>query len=237
MSFKFNSYWPCIFLLLSSGIALSDTATPSSPASLPESIHDCSFNGRFIQQKELTGLPNPLESQGRFYFHCEHGIIWKTIVPLQETLIFSNSGNVFSVKDSQSALINSKYAKFLGQLILGLISSDHKQITKVFEIEESGEKSFTLSPKRRSIKKAIQKIEISFLDFQHESTTSKEISPSSIHIKILDRNKEKTSITSSKIDTFTSTISSTQDCMKDALLSSMECNLLLNNSNNPNYQR
>lgn len=201
-----------------------------TPSPLPNTISDCSFNGSFTQSKSLSGLVSPLQSTGVLYYHCEHGVIWKTTQPIQETLIFKKQGLSYVIDDGQAVPIKTKLSKFIGNLLFSLMRGDNTKLKQSFYIEQSDDKYISLTPIKRSVKKAVQKIELSY--FNSNGTAIKllgpePIEPHSIEIIVLDRNNEATKITSVKNKSFSNSSLINNNCTNENLFSSIECNLLL----------
>lgn len=192
---------------------------------LPES--PCSFSGNFVQTKIITGLDKKLESTGAFYYHCDSGVIWSTNTPIEETLVFNRSGDNFQIKDQQALKLKSRQSKLLGKLLNSMMSGDQTEIEQQFLINNT-ENGYELLPKKKSLKRAIKSIQLSFSEtdsLAHSSTSqlnndvidqnvsakensiTKERSTTNkplekINILIKDRKNQLTSITSTQSNVF-----------------------------------
>ncbi len=181
----------------------------------------CSFSGNFVQTKIITGLDKKLASTGAFYYHCDSGVIWSTNTPIEETLVFSRSGDNFQIKDQQALKLKSRQSKLLGKLLNSMMSGDRTEIEQQFLINNT-ESGYELLPKKKSLKRAIKSIQLSFSETDspaHQSTppqnngaidqtvSAKENSTTNkplekINILIKDRKNQLTSITSTQSNVF-----------------------------------
>ena len=188
----------------------------------------CVFSGSFEQSKSLTGLPNPLESNGTFFFHCDLGVVWKTVTPIQETLVLNNSGQSYKVADSQEIPLTSSQSKILGELMNGLIGGNSSYIIEQFEVlsnpEHIGQPSahihLLLVPKKRRIKRALQRIELA-LPTPDQSLITEQVS-----ISMLDRNQQWTHIKSTKLLDFGNDEDAILRCYDLKAITAQECALL-----------
>lgn len=101
------------------------------------SSSDCSFAGGFAQSKQLAGLNQPLMSEGAFYYHCQHGVIWKTVSPSESSLVFSKTGAAYRVEDGEVHKLGTRQGRVLGQLLNDLIGGDVAALEKQFEITDN----------------------------------------------------------------------------------------------------
>jgi len=153
----------CLFLL-------SITAHTSHAAALDTLPKHCHFSSKFDQEKRLKSLPVPLKSSGRMYFSCQAGLIWQTQVPIQESLILTNSDYHFkqlsesNSLDKKSAttieILDSVEIRFLSRLLIGLMSADKDYINNNFTVKETTARSFELTPSDTFISKAINTVNI-----------------------------------------------------------------------------
>jgi len=131
-------------------------------AALPQ---HCYFSSEITQTKTEASLPIPLKSTGKIYFFCQAGLIWQTIVPIEETLIFSGKHYQFKQNDSKSLQrLNSQEMSFLSDLMLGIMKADQDYIVETFDIETISDTTFKLLPIQSFLKKAIAEIKIQILD-------------------------------------------------------------------------
>ena len=119
---------------LHSPLALaSDSLAKDSLAQNLNNKH-CSFAGDFAQSKHLAGLSEPLNSTGAFYYHCNHGVIWKTTSPAESSLVFAKSGAAHRVENGQVTKLGARQGRVLGKLLNDLIGGDIVSLEKQFEI-------------------------------------------------------------------------------------------------------
>lgn len=184
-----NAQQTALLLLSLSSALLPNTASAepensAEPLSFPEA--PCSFGGEFTQEKFLTGLPESVSSSGHFFFHCEKGVIWSTDSPIQEALILRQDGKSLIRKDVQTKRLKGRQARFIGKLIRQLIAANTEAIHADFEVEHK-DGGFLLKPKKKSLRRAIQHINLSW----HEKNNDEQ---ATVVISILDRNDQKTKI-------------------------------------------
>ena len=151
-----------VLSLVAPVIAADLSSIETSPkVTLPDS--PCSFEGDFVQQKTISGLDQALESNGSFYYHCDNGVIWSTTAPVVETLIFSKSGDNWQIKDAEVTKLKTRQAKLLGKLLNSMMSGDQQDIEQKFTLSElESNRRFQLLPKKKSLKRAIKEIQLSF---------------------------------------------------------------------------
>ena len=154
---------------------------------------ECRFSGEFTQKKLLQGLDQALVSTGVFFYDCERGIIWKTVVPNTESLVLNKTGDSFLVKRLKIEGIQSAQNKFVSQLILALVSADESYLSKTFDSSRTSANTVVLSPKNRRLKRAIKTI------------TLTESSVGQITFDMLDQNQQTTSIISSVTERYPTT--------------------------------
>lgn len=152
---------------------------------LPIENNSCEFIGSFEQKKFIVELDSPLSSSGQFYHHCEHGVIWSTTSPVNETLVMRKSGKGFLINDTGSKKLKSRHGKFLSKLLNGLMSNNQELLEQQFSISSVKANQFQLVPSKRRLKRGIIKID---LLFNNDSLT----------ISVIDRNSQKTEITAKK---------------------------------------
>jgi len=186
-----------------SSITQSSTqAIDNSNIKLPDS--PCAFSGDFIQTKTIAGLDKNLISNGSFYYHCQDGVIWSTLSPINETLIFSRTGNNIQIKEQEVSNLKGRQSKLLGKLLNTMMSGNQSEIMQQFSINavDTTNSQFELLPKKKSLKRAIKQIQLIFT-----KTNNNELEPelNKINIQIRDRKNQLTSIESTQTNTFDST--------------------------------
>lgn len=177
------------FVLLILGVSAPVLSLSSSEAFSLKQEH-CQFGGTFEQLKHIDGIDQDIRSTGVFYHHCAKGVIWSSTQPLPETLVMRRDGTGFIVtkneqnKDEQKQL-KSRQGKFLSTLLNSLMSGDQSAIEAQFSLDTSNANVVTLTPKKRSLKRAIK-----FIDVRRS------LEKNSVSITIVDRNFQKTKINS-----------------------------------------
>ena len=189
-----------ICVLFSFTAQASENAVESI-AKLPKS--PCSFSGDFSQSKTVAGLDTNLESTGSFYYHCEDGVIWSTRSPINETLILSREGINTKVIDQNVSPLKGRQSKLLGKLLNSMMSGNQVEIEQQFELNPITDSTsqFELLPKKKSLKRAIKKIVLTFSDVDSGDLDT---DLQKITIQIKDRKKQLTSIISSQTNVFDS---------------------------------
>lgn len=72
-------------------------AFPATAATLAEQLSAAThglqgtqtLRGRYVQRKQLQGVPRPLEAAGSFLFARGHGIAWRTVTPFESELVIT----------------------------------------------------------------------------------------------------------------------------------------------------
>ncbi len=125
----------------------------------------CIFSGNFNQLKQLAKLPVPLSSSGQLLFSCHHGLIWKSIKPFNEDLIYTLKNTHFRVIDNNGPIaLDGLQHQYLAKFLLNLLSSDTESIQKDFDIslDQSNRNTtaINLSPTNTYAKKGLNSINI-----------------------------------------------------------------------------
>lgn len=127
---------------------------------VPES---CFSAGDYVQTKTLEGLGDQLTSHGSFIFSCDHGLIWNTSSPMQETLIYAAKGSQIVIRGDSVSQINNKQHKHLGKLLNGIIGGNTRYLKKYFSPQNVPD-GIALKPKKRRMKKFISSITLKQLE-------------------------------------------------------------------------
>ena len=152
----------CLFFGFSVALAAPDASVLAqfkSPA--------CIFSGDFEQTKTIRGLDKNLNSSGRFFYHCEKGVVWKTTQPIEESLVFTKAGKRWKIQDQKSEPINTRQSRMLGELMNGLIGWQLDYIESNFSFagtHSNGSDAYvSLLPRKRSLKRALAKVELNLV--------------------------------------------------------------------------
>lgn len=170
-------------------LARAQASLPSLPLKA-----QCAFIGSFEQSKRLEGLIDPLVSNGDFYFHCEHGVIWKSVEPVAESLVFRKNDSAFAFnQQNEPREIKSPQGKVLGRLLNDLIGADFQQLAKTFELEQLDQNTVRFTPRKRRLKRAIKTVDLTVIESDRKTIEDDE--KKSVKIDIVDRNNQLTSVT------------------------------------------
>lgn len=214
------------YSLLFFGSSLSADALDNNLEKSTFSLHQeyCQFSGSFEQVKQLDGVDQGIVSNGVFFHHCDIGVIWSTTQPLIETLVMRRDGKGFVITDNEEQQLESRQGKFLSSLLNSLMSGDQNTIEKQFELRISDIGIIQLTPRKRSLKRAIKSITV---QRSHEKKT--------VNITIIDRNSQKTLINSVRTETYDNGFI-LDNCKKSISTDSSSCGLLLHpiNKNSAN---
>ncbi len=111
--------------------------------------------GHFVQERELTGFPKPMRTEGVYFLDLKKGIVWETLKPFANTMIFSEKG-IKSVNKHGAQVIPAQdipYLKTVNALMLSLFSAQTERLDKDFDIHLKGSSAhwtMTLVPKKTS---------------------------------------------------------------------------------------
>lgn len=111
--------------------------------------------GHFVQERELTGFPKPMRTEGVYFLDLKKGIVWETLKPFANTLIFSEKG-IKRINKHGAQVISAQdipYLKTVNALMLSLFSAQTEGLNKDFNILLEGSSarwSMKLVPKKTS---------------------------------------------------------------------------------------
>lgn len=111
--------------------------------------------GHFVQERELAGFPKPMRTEGVYFLDLKKGIVWETLKPFANTMIFSEKG-IKSVNKHGAQVISAQdipYLKTVNALMLSLFSAQTERLDKDFDILLKGSSAhwtMTLVPKKTS---------------------------------------------------------------------------------------
>ena len=147
--------------------------------------------GHFVQERELTGFPKPMRTEGVYFLDLKKGIVWETLKPFANTLIFSEKG-IKRINKHGAQVISAQdipYLKTVNALMLSLFSAQTEGLNKDFDILLKGSSarwSMTLVPKKTSALATV------FKTMEITGAASPE------SIKMVNRQNETTSLQLSK---------------------------------------
>ncbi len=151
---------------------------------------NCIFSGEFNQVKQLDKLPVPLSSSGQLLFSCHHGLIWKSIKPFNEDLIYTLKSTHFRVIENNEPIpLEGLQHHYLAKFLLSLLSANIESIQRDFDIslDQSNRDTVAINllPTNTYAKKGLDSISIK----KTVAETGDELS-----INIIDSKKQKTKI-------------------------------------------
>ncbi|WP_256596304.1 MULTISPECIES: outer membrane lipoprotein carrier protein LolA [unclassified Pseudomonas] len=123
-----------LVLLAAPGLAQAfDLQQLSDQLSRPEVIH-----GRFIQEKHLRALPQPLTSKGHFVLAKNHGLLWLLQTPLQQDYRITAAGIARRDASSWQMLPGKSAGAEQNRLFLAVLQGDSSGLQRDFELKLQG---------------------------------------------------------------------------------------------------
>jgi len=135
----------------------------------------CESTGFFLQQREVKGLPLPLVSEGRFYHHCEQGVIWQTDHPVHETLVLHRGGKTYQFQNGKSSELSGRFGRVLSVILNSMMSGDHAMLARFFHVERQLENEWQLQPRKRSLRRGIDHIKLVLPQLSADSLPSGDV--------------------------------------------------------------
>lgn len=126
---------PTLLVLLAvPGLAQAfDLQQLSDQLSRPEVIH-----GRFIQEKHLRALPQPLTSKGHFVLAKNHGLLWLLQTPLQQDYRITATGIARRDAGGWQMLPGKSAGAEQNRLFLAVLQGDSSGLQRDFELKLQG---------------------------------------------------------------------------------------------------
>ena len=102
------------------------------------------LRGRFIQRRNLSGLPRPLVSRGEFLLARDTGILWETREPFASEFVLTESGMILRDGDTQSRVTSTDQPALRAplELFLAVFALDLARLEKSFELYGEGDGSY-----------------------------------------------------------------------------------------------
>lgn len=149
----------------------------------------CHFSGQFIQRKHIQGLPVPLQSNGDFFFSCDFGLVWNTLAPIQEALLYVNARKNYRVDERGDIEPLSGAARYaMSKIFLRLLKGDTEYFADEFEVAEGPQnEGLSLTPESEFMKKGIRRILIEKRAAENAGVT--------LNISIEDTTGQNTNVT------------------------------------------
>ena len=98
--------------------------------------------GRFVQEKELSGFPKPMRTEGIYYLDVHKGIVWETRKPFMSTMVFSKQGLNIRTAQGEKSLSAKEipYLKTINEIIVSVLSARMDALKSDFEIRLAGDR-------------------------------------------------------------------------------------------------
>ncbi|NBF07391.1 outer membrane lipoprotein carrier protein LolA [Pseudomonas sp. Fl4BN1] len=123
-----------LVLLLVPGLAQAfDLQQLSDQLSRPEVIH-----GRFVQEKHLRALPQPLTSKGHFVLAKNHGLLWLLQTPLQQDYRITAQGIARRDGGGWQMLPGKSAGAEQNRLFLAVLQGDSSGLQRDFDLQLQG---------------------------------------------------------------------------------------------------
>jgi len=143
---------------LSSLAQAFDLSQLSAQLAKPEVIH-----GRFVQEKHLRALPQPLTSQGTFVLAKNHGLLWLLKTPVQQDYRITAQGIARREGQGWQLLPSKSAGAEQNRLFLAVLQGDSSGLQRDFELALSGDAQkwqLTLTPRSLLLKQVFNRINI-----------------------------------------------------------------------------
>lgn len=148
-----------LMLLAGTGVAAETTLI---------SLEDDQYiSGEFSLERRLNHFEAPLRSHGRFVLSAEHGLLWQTEAPLQQTVILSGRSLSRLTADGEVEALTAdsdrvgRYTQLIGKLLNG----DWSAVESRFHVEDGDRDTDRwhkiLTPGQQQSAAFFQRIEIS----------------------------------------------------------------------------
>lgn len=158
-----------LFLSLVVTVAANGEAAGNTEAlirALDERIaFEAEISGSFEQKKYISVLPEPLQSHGKFAYGHDSGLIWETLAPIANRLVFDKQGisqsvegkTVWEIDGGQPAVVT------ITQVISSVLAADWATLSEYFSIAGSvGEQGWKLQlePRDEMLEQIVDSISV-----------------------------------------------------------------------------
>ena len=160
----------CSTATLSQRVYADNTAAASEQLSRKMHQHQV-VKGRFEQWRNLTGIPRPIRSSGRFIYWRNHGLYWETQKPISQASTFTPDAIIYWQPDTaarQADRSSSPVQKQISRILLAVFGGDIRSLEKLFDSRwdsEAEQWTVGLTPTATMVKQVIQKITLSGRDY------------------------------------------------------------------------
>ncbi|BAP42956.1 outer membrane lipoprotein carrier protein LolA [Pseudomonas sp. 21LCFQ02] len=121
------------------------------------------IEGRFIQEKHLRALPQPLTSTGRFVLARDFGLLWLLETPLKQDYRITANGIARREAQGWQMLPNKSAGAEHNRLFLAVLQGDSSGLQRDFELQLSGDAQdwkLTLLPRSLLLQQIFRQINI-----------------------------------------------------------------------------
>jgi hypothetical protein len=148
----------CVLLGIPGLAQAFDLQQLSDQLAKPDVIH-----GRFVQEKHLRALPQPLTSKGTFVLAKNHGLMWLLKTPLQQDYRITAKGIARRDANGWQMLPGKSAGAEQNRLFLAVLQGDSSGLQRDFELSLSGDAqnwTLTLIPRSLLLKQVFNRINI-----------------------------------------------------------------------------
>ena len=122
----------------------------------------CHFSGQFLQQKNIQGLPVPLQSDGDFFYSCDLGLVWSTKAPFQEAILYVNSAKNYRIDEQGEIKPLTGIARYImSNVFVKLLKGDVDYFADEFVVTATENQSIELKPESEFMQKGVESIQFS----------------------------------------------------------------------------
>jgi len=151
----------CVF-----GLVLPGQASVVKDREIEALLKKPFLKASFEKQRKLKILSKPFNTSGIILFLPDKGVIWQTQIPLIDTLVIKNNGEMLSVReDNQIQTPQNPFTGLASRIFLTLLSLDLEKIKQLFLIDKGVKQgelySYILRPKEKQLANIIDKIVLS----------------------------------------------------------------------------
>ena len=121
------------------------------------------IEGRFIQEKHLRALPQPLTSTGRFVLARDFGLLWLLEAPLKQDYRITTNGIARREAQGWQMLPGKSAGAEQNRLFLAVLQGDSSGLQRDFELQLSGDAQnwkLTLLPRSLLLQQIFRQINI-----------------------------------------------------------------------------
>jgi len=112
------------------------------------------LRGHFVQERQLAGFSRPLKSEGSFVLAPGQGLIWRTEVPLVDTIVITPGGILQIVNGKEAMRLPVSRLPVVGRfydVLGGALTGNTGPLDSVFKVERQADAAqwhLTLRPAR-----------------------------------------------------------------------------------------